>query len=51
MTTQTTTTDEPCPGCDSANGTFWVTSTPDTDAWACQHCTTEWTITVAVPGR
>lgn len=52
MTTQTTTThDEPCPGCDQANDTHWVTSTPDTDTWACRHCDTEWTITLSAPGQ
>jgi hypothetical protein len=41
MTTQTITTyDEPCPGCDQSDGAYWVTSTPDTDAWACRHCGT-----------
>lgn len=50
MTTQTTTHDERCPGCDQADGARWVTSTPDTDTWACQHCGTEWTTTVYIPG-
>jgi len=43
--------DEPCPGCDQADGVSWVDSTPDTDTWACQHCGAEWTITVCAPGR
>ena len=52
MTTQTITTyTDPCPGCDQADATYWVTSTPDTDTWACLHCGTEWTITVCAPGR
>ncbi|MGH7746136.1 MAG: hypothetical protein ACREQ5_15400, partial [Candidatus Dormibacteria bacterium] len=53
MTTHTTATtayDEPCPGCGQVDGTSWVTSTPVTDAWACRHCGTEWTITVHTPG-
>ena len=52
MTTQTTTTHaELCPGCDQVDGIRWVTSTPDTDTWACRHCGTEWTITVSGPRR
>ena len=52
MTTQTSTTHtDPCPGCDYPDGTYWVTSTPETDTWACRHCGTEWTITVCAPGR
>jgi ribosomal protein L37AE/L43A len=51
MTTHvdTTTHAEPCPGCDQADGTHWVDSTPDTDTWACRHCGTEWTIAVHIP--
>ena len=53
MTTHTITTthDDLCPGCDQADGTYWVDSALDTDVWACRHCGTEWTITVHVPGR
>lgn len=52
MTTQTITTyDEPCPGCDQADGACWVGSTPDTDTWACRHCGHEWAITVHIPGQ
>jgi hypothetical protein len=52
MTTQTTTThDELCVGCDQADGVYWVTSTPDSDSWACRHCGAEWTITVGIPGQ
>ncbi len=51
MTTQATTAyADPCPGCDQADGTYWVTSTPDSDTWACRPCGTEWTITVHIPG-
>lgn len=51
MTTRTTTTthDDPCPDCDQTDSTYWVSSTPDTDTWACRHCGTEWTITVESP--
>lgn len=41
-----TTDDQPCPGCDHADGVYWIDSTPDSDTWACRHCATEWTITV-----
>ena len=51
QTTTATTYDELCPGCDQADGIYWVASTPDTDDWACRHCATEWTITVSVPRR
>lgn len=52
MTAQAITThDEPCPGCAQTDGTYWVTSSPDTDTWACRHCGTEWTITVHTPAR
>lgn len=47
--TPTTAYDELCPGCDQADGTSWVTSTPATDTWSCRHCGTEWTITVDLP--
>lgn len=51
MSTQATTTHaDPCPGCDQADGTYWVASTSDTDEWACRHCGTEWTVTVHIPG-
>jgi hypothetical protein len=45
----TTTPAELCPGCYQTDGARWVTSTPDTDVWSCQHCGTEWTITVELP--
>jgi len=50
MTTQTiiTTDDQLCPGCDQTDGAYWMTSTPNTDTWACRHCSTHWVITVAV---
>lgn len=48
--TTTTTSDELCPGCDQVDGTYWVTSTRDTDVWACRPCGAEWTITVHIPG-
>jgi hypothetical protein len=54
MTTQTATTttyDELCPGCDQADGTYWVDSDPGSDTWACRCCGTEWTITVHIPGQ
>ncbi|HEX5145344.1 MAG TPA: hypothetical protein VFW21_15880 [Mycobacterium sp.] len=53
MTIQATTTidNDPCPSCDQTAGVRWVTSTPDTDTWACRHCGTEWTIPVHVPGQ
>ncbi|MGH7749844.1 MAG: hypothetical protein ACREQ5_34520 [Candidatus Dormibacteria bacterium] len=51
MTTQATTThDQPCPGCDQTDGTYRVTSTPNSDTWACRHCGTGWLITVDIPG-
>ncbi|MGH3525758.1 MAG: hypothetical protein ACRDQ6_00405 [Pseudonocardiaceae bacterium] len=53
MTTQAITThDEPFPECPDCynDGTYWVTSTPDTDTWACRPCGAEWTITVHIPG-
>jgi hypothetical protein len=40
----TVTDDEPSPGCDQSDRIRWVTSTPDTDTWACQRCGVEWTI-------
>jgi hypothetical protein len=46
MATQTTTTHDPCPSCDQLKNIYWVSSTPDTDTWACHGCSTEWTITV-----
>lgn len=49
-TRATTTNDEPCAGCDQADGVCWVTSTADTDTWACRHCGIQWTITVQVAG-
>ena len=45
----TITRTDPCPGCDQAEGVYWVTSTPDSDTWACRPCGTEWTITVYTP--
>ena len=51
MTTQATTAyTDPCLGCDQTDGTYWVTSTPETDTWACRHCGAEWAITVDIPG-
>ncbi|MGH3922651.1 MAG: hypothetical protein ACRDTT_07270 [Pseudonocardiaceae bacterium] len=51
MTTVAITThDELCPCCDQAGGTYWVTTTPDTDTWACRHCGEDWTSTVHLPG-
>lgn len=49
MTTQTTTHDELCPGCDQGDSVYWLGSIPDLDSWACRHCGTEWTIAVDVP--
>jgi ribosomal protein L37AE/L43A len=53
MSASTEPTNEVCLGCDQVDGVRWVTSTPETDVWACRHCGTEWTITVyaAVDGR
>ncbi len=45
MTTSTT-THQPYPGCDQAQGIHWTGSTPTTDPWTCRDCGTEWTITV-----
>jgi ribosomal protein L37AE/L43A len=49
MTPQTidTTDDELCPGCDQTDGAYRMISTPNTDTWACRHCSTHWVITVA----
>ncbi len=47
--TEPTTDQQISPGCDQADGVRWVISTPGTDEWACRHCGTEWTVTVAVP--
>ena len=54
MTAQTTTATtyaDPCPGCDQPEHVYWVTSSPDTDTWACRHCGMQWVITVAAGTR
>lgn len=51
MTQSSTIHTDPCPGCNQADGTYWLTSTPESELWACRHCGTEWTITVHLPGQ
>jgi DNA-directed RNA polymerase subunit M/transcription elongation factor TFIIS len=46
--TTTTTTDQRCPECGGAEGTYWCYSTVDTDVWSCR-CGHDWTITVDIP--
>jgi hypothetical protein len=53
MTVQTiiTTYDELCPGCDQTDGAYLMTSTPNTDTWACRHCGALWVITLRLAPR
>ncbi|MGH3934162.1 MAG: hypothetical protein ACRDS1_04150 [Pseudonocardiaceae bacterium] len=47
MTTPTA-TDERCPECGGAEGTYWCYGTAESDLWSCR-CGCDWTVRVEVP--